>query len=345
MKLNHIFAAIALCGLAAACSSNSQEEAYTDHNNNAGQQYAPQMYDAKSYEPYSQVETNNINANGQNMRRPADGTIMRAEGFDDGNIPIELTPYYPLRKDSDMVLAETTLKNPILNDAASMERGKYMYTVYCAPCHSAIGNGQGSVGLVYGGVANFNAQNLKNVSSGHVYHAITAGANRMNGYATQILPKDRWHIVNYVNKLRGYTDPDMALLGAATTAAPANAADVAAQTQIIETDTKVIIRFPSGSANNLPNPKLDDYLKKTAEKMTKEGKKIAISGHTDNTGKPAANSKLSLDRAELIKNKLIKFGAKATTITTKGAGSTQPIGDNNTPKGKQENRRVELNFN
>ncbi len=342
MKIQHIFAAYAVCSLAIACGSKT--ETYTEHNNTTGTQYAPQMYDAKSYEPYSQVEANKINPDGLNMRRPAQGTIVRAEGFDDGNIPLELTPYYPLRKDSDMVLAETSLHNPVLNDAASLERGAYLYAVYCTPCHGSLGNGKGKVGLVYGGVANFNAQNLKNVSSGHIYHTIAVGANRMKGYETQILPKDRWHIVNYVNTLRGYTDPDMALLNAKAPQAPKTAADVAAQTQIIEQGNRVIIRFPSGSANNLPNPKLDDYLKKIAQRLTKENKKLTIVGHTDNTGKPEKNALLSLERANLVKSKITKFGANGTNIMAKGAGSVQPVGDNNTEKGKQENRRVELSF-
>ncbi|MFM7587072.1 MAG: cytochrome c, partial [Bacteroidota bacterium] len=56
----------------------------------------------------------------------------------------------------------------------------------------------------YGGVANYKASNVVNVSSGHVYHVISKGKGRMWGQAAQIRPVERWQIVHYVNQLRGY---------------------------------------------------------------------------------------------------------------------------------------------
>ncbi len=67
-----------------------------------------------------------------------------------------------------------------------------------------------------------------------------------------------------------------------------------------------------------------------------------IGGHTDSDGDDASNLKLSQDRADAVKAKLVVLGADASKLTTKGYGETKPIGDNKTFEGKAENRRVEF---
>jgi outer membrane protein OmpA-like peptidoglycan-associated protein len=69
---------------------------------------------------------------------------------------------------------------------------------------------------------------------------------------------------------------------------------------------------------------------------------IEIIGHTDNTGDPNHNRKLSKDRAEAIKNYLVSKGIAATRITTDGKGSDFPIKSNSTEAGQKANRRVEI---
>ncbi|MEY4935427.1 MAG: hypothetical protein RIS64_1786 [Bacteroidota bacterium] len=69
---------------------------------------------------------------------------------------------------------------------------------------------------------------------------------------------------------------------------------------------------------------------------------IEIMGHTDNTGDPNHNRKLSKDRAEAIKNYLVSQGIAATRITTEGKGSDFPIQSNGTEAGQKANRRVEI---
>lgn len=71
---------------------------------------------------------------------------------------------------------------------------------------------------------------------------------------------------------------------------------------------------------------------------------IEIGGHTDNIGAPERNLKLSQERAEAVKNYLIKKGIKQDRIIAKGFGDTQPISDNNTEDGKKQNRRTEVNI-
>jgi long-chain fatty acid transport protein len=67
-----------------------------------------------------------------------------------------------------------------------------------------------------------------------------------------------------------------------------------------------------------------------------------IEGHTDNTGNDAINKKLSQERADAVMNYLISQGFPAGNIKAVGYGSSKPIGDNKTKKGRQENRRVEI---
>ena len=68
--------------------------------------------------------------------------------------------------------------------------------------------------------------------------------------------------------------------------------------------------------------------------------KIKIEGNTDNIEKDA--DKLSEGRANAVKTYLVSKGISADRIEVEGAGSTMPIGDNNTTAGRNKNRRVEI---
>jgi outer membrane protein OmpA-like peptidoglycan-associated protein len=70
--------------------------------------------------------------------------------------------------------------------------------------------------------------------------------------------------------------------------------------------------------------------------------KLGISGHTDNTGSEAFNERLSLNRAQSVKDFLITKGVTQDRIATTGHGSTKPIADNTTADGRALNRRVEF---
>lgn len=69
---------------------------------------------------------------------------------------------------------------------------------------------------------------------------------------------------------------------------------------------------------------------------------IEIAGHTDNAGTDAHNLKLSQDRANTIRTYLISKGIKAGRVTAKGYGAGQPVADNATEEGRQQNRRTEV---
>jgi len=112
----------------------------------------------------------------------------------------------------------------------------------------------------------------------------------------------------------------------------------------IEPDKPLVLKnifFNTGKYKLLPPSypelnKLANYLKENPDK------KIEISGHTDNTGSDKINKELSKNRAKAVAEFLISKGINKTRLTYKGYGSTKPIDTNNTAKGRQNNRRVEV---
>ena len=74
----------------------------------------------------------------------------------------------------------------------------------------------------------------------------------------------------------------------------------------------------------------------------KDDEKIELGGHTDNVGSAASNLKLSLDRANAVRDYLLSKGIDPTRVTAKGYGMTQPIETNKTEEGRAQNRRTEV---
>jgi len=70
--------------------------------------------------------------------------------------------------------------------------------------------------------------------------------------------------------------------------------------------------------------------------------KFEIDGHTDNSGSAPHNLALSQQRADAVKDQLVKMGIDASRLSTKGLGDSKPVSDNNSLEGKANNRRVEF---
>lgn len=69
---------------------------------------------------------------------------------------------------------------------------------------------------------------------------------------------------------------------------------------------------------------------------------VNVYGHTDSTGPTAYNQRLSEQRAQAVANYLISNGLNPVRVVARGFGETQPVADNSTAFGRQQNRRVEL---
>jgi OOP family OmpA-OmpF porin len=69
---------------------------------------------------------------------------------------------------------------------------------------------------------------------------------------------------------------------------------------------------------------------------------VEIAGHTDNVGAEETNIALSEKRAESVKSYLVSKGVAEERIKTRGAGPSEPLESNDTPEGRQKNRRIEF---
>jgi mono/diheme cytochrome c family protein len=88
-------------------------------------------------------------------------------------------------------------------DARLMERGRERYTIYCAPCHGAVGDGKGIVTQYnWGAPANFLSDTLRNMPDGQIFETITHGAKTMFAYGDKLVPEDRWAVIAYVRALQ-----------------------------------------------------------------------------------------------------------------------------------------------
>lgn len=99
--------------------------------------------------------------------------------------------------------------------------------------------------------------------------------------------------------------------------------------------------FNSGGANLKPpsQRRLDPLVQYLQGNSQRE---IIIEGHTDSIGKPEVNKRLSLQRADTVKEYLITKGIDSTRIETRGFGEEVPVATNTTNAGRSLNRRVEI---
>jgi mono/diheme cytochrome c family protein len=87
--------------------------------------------------------------------------------------------------------------------AQVLERGQERFNVYCTPCHSRTGNGEGMiVQRGYTKAGNLHTSRLESAPLGHFFHVITNGYGAMPDYASQVAPADRWAIVAYIRALQ-----------------------------------------------------------------------------------------------------------------------------------------------
>ncbi len=92
---------------------------------------------------------------------------------------------------------------PVALTPAVMERGQERYNIFCTPCHSRVGNGDGMiVQRGYRPAGNFHTDRLRSAPLGHFFNVITNGYGAMPEYASQVTPEDRWAIAAYIRALQ-----------------------------------------------------------------------------------------------------------------------------------------------
>jgi mono/diheme cytochrome c family protein len=129
----------------------------------------------------------------QRSERPlVDGTVARGQLHEDtyfytGKIGSNPGDYMPF---------------PVTKEV--LDRGRERYNIYCAPCHSRVGDGNGFVPSR--GFArkppSYHIERLQKAPLGYFYDVITEGFGIMSDYASQIPPRDRWEIVAYIRALQ-----------------------------------------------------------------------------------------------------------------------------------------------
>jgi outer membrane protein OmpA-like peptidoglycan-associated protein len=76
--------------------------------------------------------------------------------------------------------------------------------------------------------------------------------------------------------------------------------------------------------------------------LSHPGLKLAVEGYTDTTGTVSFNQTLSEQRANAVRDYLVQQGLDAGSVTAQGFGPANPVASNDTPQGRQQNRRVEI---
>ncbi len=101
------------------------------------------------------------------------------------------------------------------------------------------------------------------------------------------------------------------------------------------------VLFDTGKYNLRP-PAREALAKLSGIVLGHPGLKLEIEGHTDSTGSLTFNQKLSEQRADSVRAYLIQEGLNPDSIASRGFGPSMPVAGNDTAKGRQLNRRVEI---
>jgi len=146
------------------------------------------MHNQPKYVPYRSSE---FFQDGLSERQQLVNTVARGE----------------LREDAYLYTGKVGTKEgdrfPFAITQAVMERGRERYDIYCSPCHSRVGDGNGMiVKRGYRQAANFHDQKYATQTVGHYYDVISHGSGAMPDYAAQIEPADRWAVAAYIRALQ-----------------------------------------------------------------------------------------------------------------------------------------------
>ena len=127
----------------------------------------------------------------RSARPPVEGTVARGQLHED-------TYFYTGKMGSN---PGDYMPFPVTADV--LARGRERFNIYCAPCHSRTGDGNGMI--VQRGFRpppSYHSDRLRKAPLGYFFDVITNGFGAMPDYASQIPPRDRWNIVAYIRALQ-----------------------------------------------------------------------------------------------------------------------------------------------
>jgi mono/diheme cytochrome c family protein len=174
------------------------------------------MYNQPKYKP---LAASAFWPDGRASRPAVPGTVAFSGGAlagtssgIEGELPLPATdaPTYPI-DDQGHVKADLALdspqplvaKNPLPITARTLARGRERFDIYCSPCHSVVGDGDGMiVRRGFPSPPSYHTDRLRNAPDAHFYGVITNGYGMMYSYADRVAPDDRWAIVAYIRALQ-----------------------------------------------------------------------------------------------------------------------------------------------
>lgn len=140
---------------------------------------------------YIPLRENSFFPDQRSARLPVEGTIARGQLEDDSLL-------YTGKVDG-----KEANELPFAMTPADMQRGRERYNIYCAPCHSQLGEGNGMI--VQRGFKkppSYFEPRLVQAPIGHFYNVMTNGFGAMAEYASQVPVADRWRIAAYIRALQ-----------------------------------------------------------------------------------------------------------------------------------------------
>ncbi|HWL28005.1 MAG TPA: cytochrome c [Burkholderiaceae bacterium] len=154
------------------------------------------MYDQPRGRPY---RSNDMFADGAGARTAPAGTVVHARGAGPGSSSGRLGAKEAQRRTRD----EMALAQPYPVDETFLAHGRDRFNIYCMPCHSPIGDGDGRVvRRGFPAPPSYHSDRLRGVSDRYIFDVITRGYGVMTSYADRVPPADRWAIVAYVRALQ-----------------------------------------------------------------------------------------------------------------------------------------------
>jgi mono/diheme cytochrome c family protein len=173
---------------------------------------ARNMYDQAKYRP---LAPSSLWADGSSARPLETGVVVHSAGVLAGSssgregeqpAPAPAGMVLPLDERGIPVLrppANAVRPSPAPVTPALLERGRERYDIYCAPCHSVTGDGDGmAVRRGFPQPATLHSEKLRNATDAHLYDVITYGYGVMYPFEDRIAPRDRWALVAYLRALQ-----------------------------------------------------------------------------------------------------------------------------------------------